>query len=107
MTETANQLLSRVVPVCTWQEPGSTATTESAYPRFPYVVREWHYFNRSVNNSIRHTPRGQFQAFPTNAGELRVEDDANFRFYSNVLWPVETLLGGASFNSRCTGILGV
>ncbi|CAG8742093.1 2055_t:CDS:2 [Funneliformis caledonium] len=107
MTETANQLLSRVVSVCTWQASGSTATTEPAYPCFPHVVREWCYFNRSVNNSIRHIPGGQFQVFPTNAGDLRVEDDAKFRFYSNVLWPVETLLGGASFSARCTGILGV
>ncbi|CAG8716105.1 12036_t:CDS:2 [Funneliformis caledonium] len=90
MTETANQLLSRVVPVCTWQAPGSTATTEPAYPHFLHVVREWRYFNRSVNNSICHTPGGQFQVFPNNAGDL-----------------LETLLGGASFSARCTGILGV
>src|SRR3954465_9670021 len=106
MTETAIQLLSRVVPVCTWQAPGSTATTESAYPRFPHV-REWNYFNRSVNNSIRHTPGGQFPVFPTITQDLSVEDDAKYRFYSNVICPVQTLLGGAIFRPRCTGMLGV
>jgi hypothetical protein len=107
MTETANQLLSRVVPVCTWQVLDSTATTEPDYPRFLHVVREWRFFNRSVNISIRHTPGGQFPVFPINTGDLYVENDANHRFYSNVLWPVETLLGGARFNARSTGILGV
>uniref|UniRef100_U9SW45 Uncharacterized protein n=1 Tax=Rhizophagus irregularis (strain DAOM 181602 / DAOM 197198 / MUCL 43194) TaxID=747089 RepID=U9SW45_RHIID len=41
MTETANQLLNRVTPICTCQVPGSTNTTEPAYSRFQYVMREW------------------------------------------------------------------
>ncbi|PKB93903.1 hypothetical protein RhiirA5_440040 [Rhizophagus irregularis] len=37
--------------------------------------------------------------------DLHVEDDAKLRFYSNVLYPVEALLGGAE--TRFTGMLGV
>ncbi|CAB5388392.1 unnamed protein product [Rhizophagus irregularis] len=39
--------------------------------------------------------------------DLHVEDDAKLRFYSNVLYPVEALLGGAEFKPRFTGMLGV
>ncbi|CAG8690518.1 16284_t:CDS:2 [Acaulospora morrowiae] len=105
MTQTANQLLAYVVPDCTWIPSGSTASTESAYPRFPNLVREWRYFNRSVNLN-RNIPVGQFQVFPTDSQDLSVED-ARTRLYSNVLWPVKTLLGGAMFRARGPGILGV
>ncbi|CAG8570772.1 13216_t:CDS:2 [Cetraspora pellucida] len=106
MTETANQLLSRVVPVCTCQTPGSTVSTHPANPLFPQVVREWRFFSRSVN-SYRNIPGGQFRVFPTIADELSVEDDAKYRVYSNVICPVQELLGGARFRPRCTGMLGV
>ncbi|CAG8589591.1 14919_t:CDS:2 [Funneliformis mosseae] len=83
MTETANQLLSRVIPVYTWQAPGSTATTKPAYTRFSRVVREWRFFNRSVNANC-HILGRQFQVFPTDVQDLRAE-----------------------FHTRCTGFLGV
>ncbi|CAG8745356.1 15360_t:CDS:2, partial [Funneliformis mosseae] len=106
MTETANQLLSRVVPVCTWQTPGSTVSTHPANPLFPQVVREWRFFSRSVN-SYRNIPGEQFWVFSTIADELSVEDDAKYQFYSNVICSVQELLGGARFRPRCTGMLGV
>ncbi|CAB4433256.1 unnamed protein product [Rhizophagus irregularis] len=55
ITETANQLLNRIIPICTWQVPGSTNTTEPAYPRFQYVMREWRDFNQSVILNRRRT----------------------------------------------------
>ncbi|POG66857.1 hypothetical protein GLOIN_2v1653441 [Rhizophagus irregularis DAOM 181602=DAOM 197198] len=106
ITETANQILNRVVPVCTWQVPGSTNSTGPAYPRFPGVVREWRDFGLDVILN-RHFPGGQFPAFPTNTEDLHVEEDAKFRFYSNVISPVVPLLGGALFKHRCIGMLGV
>ncbi|PKY53748.1 hypothetical protein RhiirA4_547804 [Rhizophagus irregularis] len=68
--------------------------------------QEWRDFNRSVILN-RHIPGGQFPVFPANARDLHVEDDAKLRFYSNVLYPVEALLGGAEFKTRFTGMLGV
>ncbi|CAI2190686.1 7208_t:CDS:2 [Funneliformis geosporum] len=105
MTETANQLLSRAVPVCTWQTPGSTASTHPANPLFPEVAREWRFFSRSVN-SYRNIPGGQFQVFPTDAQDLCVERDSTLRFFTNILWPIKTLLGGAEFHTRRTEVLG-
>ncbi|CAB4426433.1 unnamed protein product [Rhizophagus irregularis] len=67
--------------------------------------QEWRDFNRSVILN-RHIPGGQFPVFPANARDLHVEDDAKLRFYSNVLYPVEALLGGAEFKTRFTGMLG-
>src|SRR4051794_7691913 len=106
MNQTSAQLLSQVVPVCAWEEPGSTNTTVPTCPRFPQVVREWCFFSRSVNSN-RNIPAGQFQVFPTDAEDLSIEDDAKLRFHSNVLWPVKTLLGGATFRTKCTGMLGI
>ncbi|CAG8666344.1 708_t:CDS:2, partial [Funneliformis caledonium] len=77
MTETVNQLLSRVVPVCT------------------------------CVNSYHNILGRQFWVFPTIADELSVEDNAKYQFYSNVICPVQELLGGARFRPRCTGMLDV
>ncbi|RHZ79505.1 hypothetical protein Glove_144g141 [Diversispora epigaea] len=97
MTETADQLLSHVSPVCQWIPPDPST-------RFPEDVREWDGFFRDVRlASIQYPlPGGQFPVFPTNAQSLEVEEDAKTSFYNNVLWPVETLLKtqGAIFRER-------
>ncbi|CAG8639517.1 10111_t:CDS:2, partial [Diversispora eburnea] len=110
MTETADQLLSHVVPICQWipQTSRNPSSTFSAYPRFPSDVKEWVGFFRGVRLKQYHIPGGQFPISSTIAQSLRVEKDAETRFYFNVLGPVQTLLGtqGATFCGRCPGLLG-
>ncbi|CAG8710411.1 13849_t:CDS:2, partial [Funneliformis mosseae] len=94
MTETADQLLSRVVPVCQWlpQNLPNPSSTLSVYPLFPETVREWTGFFRGIRITRFGFPRGQFPLHATNSRLLRVEDDAKIRLYYNVLTPVEALL---------------
>ncbi|GBB89619.1 hypothetical protein RclHR1_16350009 [Rhizophagus clarus] len=111
MNETANQLLSRVVPDCAWIPPRQRASSIPAYPLFPEVVRQWRFFFRSVNrhiNNANNIPGGQFPVFATEAVSLSVEDDAKYRLHYNVLVPVNALLGtqGAVFRATCIGLLG-
>ena len=110
MTETANQLLSRVVPDCAWIPPRQRASSIPAYPFFPEVVRQWRFFSGSVNryiNTANNIPGGQFPVFATETVSLSVED-AKYRLHYNVLVPVNALLGtqGAVFRVTCTGLLG-
>jgi hypothetical protein len=109
MTETAKQVLAHVVPDCAWIHDRQSPSIP-AYPLFPQVVRRWNLFSRSVNiyNNIIIIPGGQFPVFPTETISLRVEEDAKTRFYTNVLAPINALLGtqGAVFRSTCTGLLG-
>ncbi|RHZ82544.1 hypothetical protein Glove_109g146 [Diversispora epigaea] len=105
MTETAGQLLSHVQ----WVSQNSS-NPSCAYPLFPDDVREWVQFFRGVKlASIQYPlPRGQFPIFPTAARPLEIEKDAETRFYSDVLLPVDTLLEtqGAIFCRSCPGLLG-
>ncbi|GBB98748.1 hypothetical protein RclHR1_03300028 [Rhizophagus clarus] len=111
MNETANQLLSNVVPDCAWIPPRQRSSSIPAYPLFPEVVRQWRFFSRSVNrhiNNANNIPGGQFPVFATETISLSVEDDTKYRLYTNVLMPVNALLGtqGAVFRATCTGLLG-
>jgi hypothetical protein len=111
MTETANQLLTHVVPDCVWIPQRNRSSSIPAYLLFPEVVRQWRFFFRSVNRhikNIKNIPGGQFPVFPTITHSLNVEGDAKIHFYYNVLCPVENLLGtqGAVFRAPCTGLLG-
>ncbi|RHZ54939.1 hypothetical protein Glove_421g31 [Diversispora epigaea] len=110
MTETADQLLSHVVPICQWipQISHNPSSTLSAYPRFSSDVREWVEFFQDAKLKQYHIPGGQFPISPTIAQSLRVEKDAETRFYFNILGPIQTLLEtqGATFCGRCPGLLG-
>ncbi|CAG8526124.1 11473_t:CDS:2 [Diversispora eburnea] len=96
MTETADQVLSHVVPVCQWAPQNSldSSSTASAYPLFPDDVREWIQFFRGVRlTRIQYPlPGGQFPVFPTITEPLEIEKDAEDRFKSNVLSPVDAIL---------------
>ncbi|CAG8500468.1 11619_t:CDS:2, partial [Diversispora eburnea] len=83
ITETADQILSHVIPVCQWNPQISLnpSSTVSVYPLFPDDVREWIQFFR----------------------------DAEDHFNNNVLFPVDTILKtqGAIFHCKCPGLLDV
>src|SRR2546421_6060746 len=97
-TETAGQLLSHAVPVCQWlqQNQSNPTSTLSAYPLFPETVREWTGFFQGVRLTVAGAlfviPGGQFPLHAISAQPLRVEDSAKTRLYTNVLFPVDTLL---------------
>ncbi|RHZ76668.1 hypothetical protein Glove_194g15 [Diversispora epigaea] len=82
MTETADQILSHVVPVCQW------------------------VLQISLNPS---STAGQFSMNPTKTQPLRIEKDTEDRFNNNILSPVDTILEtqGAIFHRRCPGLLDV
>ncbi|RHZ53801.1 hypothetical protein Glove_437g24 [Diversispora epigaea] len=113
MTETADQILSHVVPVCQWNPQISLnpTSTASAYPLFPDDVREWNQFFRGARLArIQYPlPGGQFPFFSTVAKPLKNEKDAEDRFNSNVLSPIDAILGtqGGNFERKCRGLLGV
>ncbi|RHZ76666.1 hypothetical protein Glove_194g7 [Diversispora epigaea] len=113
MTETADQILSHVVPNCQWvlQTSIKSSSTASAYPLFPDDVREWIQFFRGVRLArIQYPlPVEQFPVFQTEARPLRIEKDAEDRFRYNVLSPVDKILKiqGAIFHRRYPELLGV
>ncbi|RHZ81401.1 hypothetical protein Glove_120g132 [Diversispora epigaea] len=113
MTETADQILSHVIPVCQWDPQISInpSSTLSAYSLFPGDVREWTQFFRSARLARIHypLPGGQLPFFSTDAEPLENEKDAEDRFKSNVLSPIGGILEiqGGKFKRRCSGLLGV